>query len=116
MPTTEDDLEDAIEQTRQAGHNIEETVKSENRSLGLAARKLHTAIAKANEYQNAEIGRNRSLLEELDIRGAYYRKLRADIDAVIVENARQRKIVSATLRGAIAGQAAIDADLTRSDE
>lgn len=116
MSPTEDDLAADIEQTRQDGHALEETVKVESRSLGLAARKLHTAIARANEYQSAEITKNRGILEELDIRASYYKKLRADIDAVIAENSRQRRIVSAALRGAIAGAAAVESDLTRGDE
>jgi hypothetical protein len=113
---TNDDLQRAIETTRAQGHDIEETLKSESRSLSLAGRKLHSAVAKAAEYQSAEVTRNRSLLSEIDIRGAFYAQLRNDIEAVISENLRQRKVVAAALRGGIAGQAAFDADLTRSPD
>lgn len=117
MSHAQDDLESAIEQTRADGHALEDTLKTESRSLATSGRKLHGAIAKAAEYQSAEVTRNRSLLSELDARGDYYQTLKADIERVILENSRQRRIVAAALRGAIAGQAAVDADLTRgSDE
>jgi CHASE2 domain-containing sensor protein len=111
-----DVLQRAIETTRAQGHGIEETLKSESRSLSLAGRKLHSAVAKAAEYQSAEVTRGRSLLEEIRIRAAWYSKLRDDLDQVIEENRRQGRIVSAALRGAIAGAAAMESDLTRSPD
>ena len=116
MTGTNDDLQHAIETTRAQGHDIEETLKSESRSLSLAGRKLHNAVAKAAEWQSAEVTRNRSILEEIKIRAAWYSKLRDDLDQVVEENRRQGRIVSAALRGAIAGAAALESDLLRSDE
>lgn len=109
-----DDLQQAIEQTRTDGHDLEETVKAESKSLSLAGRKLHSAIAKAAEYQSQEINRNQSLLSEIDTRADFYASLKRQLDQVIEQNRQQRRLVAAALRGSIAGQAALDADLTRS--
>ena|ERR1035437_7540460 len=116
MTNAYDDLQRAIDTTRAQGHDIEETLKSESRSLSLAGRKLHTAITKAAEWQSAEVTRNRSLLEEIQVRASWYSKLRNDLDQVVEENRRQGRVVSAALRGAIAGAAALESDLLRSDE
>lgn len=111
--TEDDELVSAIESTRADGHAIEDSLKSGQRTVSLSGKRLHGAIARAAEYQSAEITRNRGLLEELDVRAAYYRKLLADIQNVIAENARQRRVVAAALRGAIAGNAALEADMLR---
>lgn len=116
MSIADEDLNDAIEQTRAKGHTLEDALKPEGRTLSLYGKRLHGAIAKAGEYQSTEINRNRSMLEEIDVRAAYYDELQRKLDEVKHENRNQRRLVAAALKGAIAGQAALDAELVNREE